>query len=60
VLFAVVDVHVIDGMVNGAAAAMKRAARWNAKTIQIGIIQNYALVIAAGTAVLLLVYVVGA
>jgi NADH-quinone oxidoreductase subunit L len=59
VLFAIVDVHVIDGIVNGAAAAMKKVALWNGRTIQGGRVQGYALVIASGTAVLLLVYAVG-
>ncbi len=59
VLFAIIDVHVIDGMVNGTATAMKRIANWNGRTIQGGRVQGYALVIAGGTAVLLLVYAVG-
>ena len=59
VLFAIVDVHVIDGLVNGTAAGLKRAAAWNGRTIQGGRVQGYAFVIASGTAVLLLAYAVG-
>jgi NADH-quinone oxidoreductase subunit L len=59
VLFAIVDVHVIDGLVNGTAGAMKKIALWNGRTIQGGRVQGYALVIAGGTAVLLLAYAVG-
>jgi len=59
VLFAIIDVHVIDGLVNGTAAGLKKVAAWNGRTIQGGRVQSYALVIASGTAVLLLAYAVG-
>jgi hypothetical protein len=59
VLFAIIDVHVIDGLVNGTAAGLKRVAAWNGRTIQSGRVQSYALVIASGTAVLLLAYAIG-
>jgi len=59
VLFAIIDVHVIDGLVNGTATAFKKLAAWNGRTIQSGRVQSYALVIASGTAVLLLAYAIG-
>jgi NADH-quinone oxidoreductase subunit L len=57
-LWAVVDVHVVDGFANGCARAAQALASWYGRVVQVGHIQAYALAIAIGAVVL--VFTVGA
>ena len=59
VLHKVVDVRIIDGLVNGVAQLTLGMGRYYSRFIHVGQIQAYALAIAVGTAVMVLVYTVG-
>jgi len=56
VLHAVVDVKIIDGLVNGAASGARGLSAWYSRSVQIGQVQGYALAIAVGTTLLVLIY----
>jgi NADH-quinone oxidoreductase subunit L len=55
-LHAIVDVKIIDGIVNGAATGARGLSAWYSRTVQIGQVQGYALAIAVGTTLLVLIY----
>ncbi|MES2639921.1 MAG: NADH-quinone oxidoreductase subunit L [Myxococcota bacterium] len=59
ILWAVVDSQIIDGAVNGAAAAATGLGRLHGRLVS-GRVQAYALSIAAGAAVIVTVYALGA
>jgi NADH-quinone oxidoreductase subunit L len=59
VLWAVVDALVIDGVVNGVASAATTLGRLHGKLVS-GRVQAYALSIAAGAAIIVTVYALGA
>lgn len=59
VLWAVVDAQVIDGVVNGAASAATGLGRLHGKLAS-GRVQAYALSIAAGAALIVTAYALGA
>ena len=56
VLHAIVDVKIIDGIVNGAASSARGLSAWYSRSVQIGQVQGYALAIAVGTTLLVLIY----
>ncbi|MDP2314551.1 MAG: NADH-quinone oxidoreductase subunit L [Pseudomonadota bacterium] len=59
ILWAVVDAQIIDGAVNGAAAAATGLGRLHGRLVS-GRVQAYALSIAAGAALIVTVYALGA
>ena len=59
VLWAVVDSQIIDGAVNGAASAVTGLGRLHGKLVS-GRVQAYAISIAAGAALIVTVYALGA
>ncbi|MCK6503770.1 NADH-quinone oxidoreductase subunit L [Myxococcota bacterium] len=59
VLWAVVDAELVDGAVNGAAKAMRRISEVYGELAQTGRVQTYAMVLAAGTAVIVFAFAVG-
>jgi len=58
-LWAIVDAQLIDGAVNGVASAMSGLSSGYSRFIQDGRVQTYALVLAAGAAVLVFAFAVG-
>ncbi|MDP6934797.1 MAG: proton-conducting transporter membrane subunit, partial [Myxococcota bacterium] len=60
ILWAVIDVGIIDGLVNGVGNAARRVGAWYGRVVHVGQIQAYALGIAIGTALLVLLFAVGA
>jgi NADH-quinone oxidoreductase subunit L len=59
-LFAIVDVRVIDGLVNGIARVVRAVGSAYGRWLQTGQVQAYALAIALGTAAIVMAYTVGA
>ena len=59
VLWAIVDAQLIDGMVNGVAGLLRRISSGYSRVVQNGHVQFYALVLAAGAAVMVLAFAVG-
>ncbi|MFZ5475556.1 MAG: NADH-quinone oxidoreductase subunit L [Myxococcota bacterium] len=59
VLWSIVDAQIIDGAVNGAAAAARKLGELHGR-IALGRVQVYALSIAAGTALIVTAYALGA
>jgi len=60
ILWSVIDAQIIDGIVNGIAAAFRRLANAYSRYVQVGQLQGYALAVCAGTAVIVLILVLGA
>ena len=57
-LWKVVDVKIIDGMVNGVAKGARGLANFYGRTFQVGQIQGYALGVALGATLLILIYAI--
>lgn len=56
VLWAIVDVILIDGVVNGASKVARSLSNLNRRALQVGQVQAYALAVAVGAAVLVFAY----
>ncbi len=59
VLWAIVDSMVVDGAVNGVAWAASKVSSTYGRIVQVGKVQAYALVLAAGAALLVFAFAVG-
>ncbi len=59
VLWAIVDVRIIDGLVNGVAAGARWLGNLYSRTFHVGQTQGYALSLAIGSALLILFFAIG-
>ena len=58
-LWAVVDVLIIDGLVNGVAAAVRKVGQTYSRVVHVGQVQAYALAITLGSLVLVFLFAFG-